>query len=48
LWLSPAHAARGELLAPVAALAMAVTHWLNGVPFSPLTCLWLWPWQSLP
>ena len=32
----------------VATLAIAVTHWLKGVPFWPATCFLLWPWQFLP
>ena len=28
-----------------AAFAIAVTHWLNGVPCSPATCFLLQPWQ---
>jgi hypothetical protein len=43
--LSDLHALRGDLVLPLASLAIAVTHWLKGVPFSPLTCFLLWPWQ---
>ena len=30
---------------PLASFAIAVTHWLKGVPFWPATCVLLWFWQ---
>ena len=30
---------------PWATFAIAVTHWLNGVPGRPATCFLLWFWQ---
>ena len=41
-------AAFGVCALPDCRWAIAMTHWLNGVPFWPLTCFLLWPWQSLP
>ncbi len=46
--LSALQASRGESVAPVASFAIAVTHWLNGVPFWPGTRFLLWPWQYSP
>ena len=43
-----AQAARAESVWPVAALAIAVTHRLNAVPFSPYTCSFDSPGQGLP
>ena len=48
LWLTPAHAARAVLASPLAAFAIAVTHWLKGVPFSPGTCFLLSVAQRRP
>ena len=35
----------GEVVLPVPSFAIAVTHWLNGVPFWPAMCFLLWFWQ---
>jgi hypothetical protein len=48
--LSSLHAARGEELLPVASFAIAVTHWLKGVPFVPSAAserflLWSSQWR---
>ena len=37
--------AREESVRLVASFAIAVTHWLNGVPFCPGTWVLLCPWQ---
>ena len=44
----PAAFAASAALAALAAFAIAVTQWLNGVPFWPATCFLDWLAQYLP
>src|SRR5581483_11119586 len=39
---------RRAILVLCASFAIAVTHWLKGVPFMPATCFFGSPWQNLP